>query len=132
MTRTITITTFALALSLVLSPATVLRALAADEAAPEEAGDTGGATGIAAVWNKNCASCHGKDGKGQTKAGKTKKVKDLTDPAVRAKFNRDEMIKTTKEGIKDDAGKERMKPYAEKLSEADIAGLTDYIMNTLK
>ena len=91
-----------------------------------------GATGVAALWNKNCASCHGKDGKGQTKAGKTKKVQDLTDPAVRAKFDRERMIKVTKEGIKDDAGKDRMKPYAEKLSDEEIAQLTDYIINTLK
>jgi cytochrome c553 len=130
MTRTIT--TFALTLSLILPPAMALQALAEGDAATEEAADAGGATGIAAVWNKNCASCHGKDGKGQTKAGKTKKVQDLTDPAVRAKLNRDQMIKATKEGIKDDAGKERMKPYAEKLSDADITALTDYILNTLK
>ena len=118
-------TTFALLL--VAAPL----ALATEEAA-EEAGDPGAATGTAAIWNKNCASCHGKDGKGQTKAGKTKKVQDLTDPAVRAKFDRERMIKATKEGIKDEAGKERMKPYADKLSEADIAALTDYIINTLK
>ena len=129
MTRSIAPRTFGFALALVLVAAPL--ALATEDAA-EEAGDAGGATGIAALWNKNCASCHGKDGKGQTKAGKTKKVQDLTDPAVRAKFDRERMIKATKEGIKDEAGKERMKPYAEKLSDADIAALTDYIINTLK
>lgn len=87
---------------------------------------------LPALWKKNCASCHGEDGKGQTKAGKTKKVQDLTNPEVRAKFDRDRMIKATKEGIKDDAGKDRMKPYAEKLSDAEIGALTDYIINTLK
>ena len=126
MTRTIG--TLTLALSLVLAAFSMV---SADEAA-EETGDAGGATGVAAVWNKNCASCHGKDGKGQTKAGKTKKVEDMTNPAVRAKFDRDRMIKSTKEGIKDEAGKERMKPYADKLSDADITALVDYIMNTLK
>lgn len=125
------ITTFGLMLVLALGCGTASAALAGDEAA-EEVGDAGGATGIAAVWNKNCASCHGKDGKGQTKAGKTKKVENLTDPAVRAKFDRDRMIKAIKEGIKDDAGKERMKPYAGKVSDADIAALVDYISNTLK
>ena len=129
MRRTIHHITFICSLSVLLA-AHVARA---EDAAPaEEAGDTGGATGIAAVWNKNCASCHGKDGKGQTKAGKTKKVEDLTNPAVRAKFDRDRMIKATKEGIKDEAGKERMKPYADKLSEQEITALIDYIVNTLK
>lgn len=130
MTRTIT--TLFLTLGLLLPFGASLPALADDHEAGEEAGDAGGATGIAALWNKNCASCHGKDGKGQTKAGKTKKVQDLTDPAVRAKFDRDRMIKATKEGIKDDAGKDRMKAYAGKLSDEEIAALTDYIFNTLK
>lgn len=92
----------------------------------------GGAMDVPALWKKNCASCHGEDGKGETKAGKTKKVKDLTNPEVRAKFDREKMIKVTKEGIKGDDGKERMKPYAEKLSDAEIAALNDYILNTLK
>jgi len=109
----------------------VALSLAAAQARAEDA-PAGGAMDVPALWKKNCASCHGEDGKGQTKAGKTKKVEDLTNPEVRAKFDRDRMIKSTKEGIKDDAGKERMKPYAEKLSEAEIAALTDYILNTLK
>jgi len=127
-----TIGTLTLALSVSLLLAAFSTVSAEETGAAEETGDAGGATGIAAVWNKNCASCHGKDGKGQTKAGKTKKVEDMTNPAVRAKFDRDRMIKSTKEGIKDEAGKERMKPYAGKLSDADITGLVDYIMTTLK
>jgi cytochrome c553 len=106
--------------------------LGAQHAARAEDAPAGGAMDVPALWKKNCASCHGEDGKGQTKAGKTKKVEDLTNPEVRAKFDRDRMIKSTKEGIKDEAGKERMKPYAEKLSDAEIAALTDYIINTLK
>jgi mono/diheme cytochrome c family protein len=105
--------------------------LGATHARAEDA-PAGGAMDVPALWKKNCASCHGEDGKGQTKAGKTKKVEDLTNPEIRAKFDRDRMIKATKEGIKDEAGKERMKPYAEKLSDAEIAALTDYIINTLK
>jgi len=106
-------------------------ALGASHARAEDA-PAGGAMDVPALWKKNCASCHGEDGKGETKAGKTKKVKNLTDPEVRAKFDREKMIKVTKEGIKGDDGKERMKPYAEKLSDAEIAALNDYILNTLK
>ena len=69
---------------------------------------------------------------GYLQAGKTKKVEDLTNPEVRAKFDREKMIKSTKEGIKGDDGKDRMKPYAEKLSDAEITALVDYIINTLK
>ena len=87
---------------------------------------------VPALWKKNCASCHGDDGKGQTKAGKSKKVQDLTNPEIRAKFDRDRMIKSTKGGMKSEDGKELMKPYGEKLSDAEIAALTDYVINTLK
>jgi len=116
-------------LSISLLAATV--ALGTSHARAEDA-PAGGAMDVPALWKKNCASCHGEDGKGETKAGKTKKVKNLTDPEVRAKFDREKMIKVTKEGIKGDDGKERMKPYAEKLSDAEIAALNDYILNTLK
>ena len=100
--------------------------------AEEHAAGAAGEIDVPALWKKNCASCHGEDGKGQTKAGRTKKVQDLTNPEVRAKFDRDRMIKATKDGLKDEAGKEQMKPYADKLSDAEIAALTDYIFETLK
>lgn len=81
------------------------------------------------LWTKNCASCHGKDAKGETKAGKMKEVKDLTEPTVRAEFKRDEMIKRVTEGIKDEkTGKERMKPFGEKLTAEQIAALVDWVL----
>jgi len=103
-------------------------AFAADAAAPTQEG----AVDVAAVWKKNCASCHGEDGKGQTKAGRIKKVQDFTNAEVRAKFDRDRMIKSVKGGINDDAGKERMKAFAEKLSEAEITALVDHVINDFK
>jgi cytochrome c553 len=105
-------------------------AFGATHARAEDA--AGSAMDVPALWKKNCASCHGEDGKGETKAGKSKKVQDLTNPEVRAKFDRDRMIKSTKDGMKSEDGKELMKPYGEKLSDAEIAALTDYIINTLK
>ncbi len=84
---------------------------------------------VTTLWSKNCQTCHGKDAKGDTKAGKQKEVKDLTDPAVRAEFKRDRMIKSVAEGIKDEkTGKERMKPFGEKLSAEEIAALVDWVI----
>ncbi len=74
-------------------------------------------------WSKHCASCHGKDGKGQTKAGKMADTRDLTDAAYQASFTDDEAFKQIKEGLKDKAGKERMKPFADKLSDDEIKAL---------
>ena len=73
-------------------------------------------------WGKHCASCHGKDGKGETKAGKKAGVKDQTDAAYHSNLTDDKMFKSIKEGLKD-GEKEKMKPYAEKLSDDEIKAL---------
>jgi cytochrome c553 len=74
-------------------------------------------------WTKHCASCHGKDGKGQTKAGKMAEVKDFTDAAYQASFTDEHGLKQVKEGLKDKNGKDRMKPYADKLKDEEIKEL---------
>ena len=92
-------------------------------------GANAGDIDVTTLWSKNCSTCHGKDGKGDTKAGKQKEVKDLTDPKVRADFKRADLIKTVKEGIKDEkTGKDRMKPFGEKLSDEQIGALVDWVL----
>jgi cytochrome c553 len=91
-----------------------------------------GPTGLLAAdvqenWTKHCASCHGKDGKGQTKAGRMAEVKDLTDAKVQAAFDDEGGIKQVKLGLKDKNGKDRMKPFAEKLSDDEIKALVKHI-----
>ena len=77
------------------------------------------------TWDKNCAKCHGNDGKGDTKMGKKLEVKDYTDAKVQAAMKDDEMAKTIKEGKKD-GDKTKMKAFTE-LSDSDIKGLVDYV-----
>jgi len=74
-------------------------------------------------WTKNCAACHGKDGKGETKAGKKAEVKDLTDAKYQATFTDEQMLKQIKEGLKDKNGKEKMKPFGDKLNEDEMKAL---------
>jgi cytochrome c6 len=78
-------------------------------------------------WENHCAKCHGADGKGQTKAGRKLNVRDYTDAKVQAEMKDADMIKTTAEGVKDKAGKERMKGYKEELSPKEIEELVGYI-----
>jgi cytochrome c6 len=80
-----------------------------------------------ALWEKTCASCHGKDGKGDTRMGKKVDVKDYTDAKVQAAFTDEQALKSVKEGIKDDKGKERMKAYGELLSDDQIKSLVAYL-----
>ncbi len=120
----------------VIATETPSSALAEDgqpEAAPAPAAAAAGAAAIdtAPLWAKHCKSCHGDDGKGDTKAGKMKKVRDLTDAEVRAGFDRDAMIKTLSEGMKDESGKVLMKPYNEKMNAEEIAALADYVLDIL-
>ena len=104
-----------IALSLALAVGTALSAWAGD--AKEN-------------YEKDCAKCHGSDGKGQTKMGQKLGAKDYTDPKVQAEFKDDAGFKAIKDGLKDKDGKQLMKP-SEGLSDDDIKALVAY-MRTFK
>src|SRR5206468_1820088 len=59
-----------------------------------------------AVYDKDCAKCHGADGKGQTKMGQKYGVKDYTDPKAQAEIKDEDALKAIKEGVKDKEGKQ--------------------------
>ena len=82
-----------------------------------------------ANYERHCAKCHGKDGKGQTVMGKKSGAKDYTDPKVQDALKDDAAIKAVKEGFKKD-GKEVMKP-SEGMSDAEIKDVVAY-MRTFK
>jgi cytochrome c551/c552 len=83
-----------------------------------------------ALYEKDCAKCHGADCKGETKMGKKLNAKDYTDAKVQAELKDDQAAKAIKEGLKSKTGQTLMKP-AEGLSAADINGLVVY-MRTFK
>jgi cytochrome c553 len=78
-----------------------------------------------ATYDKDCAKCHGKDGKGQTMMGKKQGAKDYTDPKVQEELKDEAAFKAIKEGYKKD-GKQVMKP-AEGLSDDEIKALVAYM-----
>ncbi|HWA28425.1 MAG TPA: cytochrome c [Lacunisphaera sp.] len=79
-------------------------------------------------WENSCASCHGADGKGQTKQGKKLKLRDYSDPAVQAEMKDPDMLKAILEGVKDkDSGKERMKSFKDEISEAEAKDLVAFV-----
>ncbi len=83
-----------------------------------------------ALYTKECAKCHGADGKGQTVMGKKMKAKDYTDAKVQAEVTDEEMVKAIKDGFKDKDGKVLMKP-SPKLSDAEVQAIAKY-MRTFK
>ena len=74
------------------------------------------------IYEKQCAKCHGAEGKGDTKMGKKIKAADFTDPKVQEKFTDEQMSKAIKEGVKDDQGKIKMPP-AKSVTDDDIKAL---------
>ncbi len=79
-----------------------------------------------ATYEKDCAKCHGPDGKGDTKMGKKLGCKDYTDAKVQAELKDEAAVKAVKEGVKDKEGKSVMQP-AEGISDADAKELVSYM-----
>lgn len=82
------------------------------------------------TYDKACAKCHGKEGKGDTKMGQKAGAKDYSDPKVQEAMTDEAAFKAIKEGLKDKDGKVLMKP-AEDLSDAEVKALVTY-MRTFK
>ena len=76
-------------------------------------------------WEKNCAKCHGPDGKGKTKMGEKLGMKDYSDAKVQDSLKDEAMTKAIKDG-----DKTRMKAV-EGLSDEEIKALVAYV-RTLK
>jgi len=83
-----------------------------------------------ANWAANCAQCHGKDGKADTKMGQQLNAKDLTDAKVQAAFSDAKATESIKNGVKEN-GKTTMKAFAGKLTDDEIKALVAYV-RTLK
>src|SRR6266542_4038161 len=83
------------------------------------------------LYEKNCAKCHGPDGKGQTKMGQKLGIKDYTDAKVQAELKDDVAFKSIKEGLKDKEDKTLMKA-AEGLSDDEIKALVKYVRDFKK
>ncbi len=83
------------------------------------------------VYEKDCAKCHGVDGKGETKMGKKLGAKDYTSAKVQDEMKDEKAFKAIKEGLKDKEDKVLMKP-AEGLSDDEIKGLIKYMRSFKK
>ncbi|MFZ5469008.1 MAG: c-type cytochrome [Myxococcota bacterium] len=98
-----------LALAVLLAVAVPFTALAGDE--------------TAALYKKHCKSCHGMDGKADTKTGKKEKMTDISTAEWQSKNSDEKIFKVISNGEKDT----KMKPFKEKLSEDEIKGLVKFV-----
>ena len=95
------------------------------------------ATGAAAAeardnYKKHCTSCHGPDGKAQTRLGRKSGAKDLSDKTALGKLSDEEVFKTIKFGRKNEKGEEKMEPFAAEMSDAEITALVAYVRTLAK
>ena len=85
-----------------------------------------------AVWEKDCAKCHGVDGKGETKMGKKLEIKDLTDVKLQGSLKDEQMAKAIKEGVKESGSdRTRMKAFSD-LSDDEAKALVAYVRGLKK
>lgn len=77
-------------------------------------------------YDKECAKCHGADGKGQTRMGRQAGARDYTDAKVQESFDDAKAMKAIKEGVKEGA-KEKMKAYGDKFSDDEVKALIAHI-----
>src|SRR6266498_2569805 len=80
------------------------------------------------LFAKQCASCHGPDGKAQTPIARKLGVKDLT----QSKLTEAEIEKQIVEGKRDDHGKEKMPSFKAKLSAEEIRSLVKVVKDFRK
>jgi mono/diheme cytochrome c family protein len=74
------------------------------------------------AFNKKCANCHGKDGKGATVMGKRLSVRDLATGEIQAQSDADL-------GAKVSAGnpQKKMPPFKDKLTAEEIKAVVGYV-----
>lgn len=89
------------------------------------------AADAASNWDNHCSSCHGADGKGETKMGKKLKIKDLTDAAYQASFTDEDIFNAMKIGVKSESGKTTMKAV-EDISDEEMTALVAYTRSLKK
>lgn len=81
------------------------------------------------LWKSKCASCHGKDGKGDTKEGKKKGAEDMTSKEWQKDKTDADMKKAVMEGFKREKNgvKQEMKAYKSKLKPEEVDALIAHV-----
>ena len=73
------------------------------------------------LYAKQCASCHGKDGRAKTIKGKLKHARNLTDAEWQEKVSDERIFNSITNG------KEKMPAFGKKLSQEQIEALVTYV-----
>jgi len=80
----------------------------------------------ATIWNKECASCHGQDGRAHTLKAKFNGAKDLTKPSWQESASDEHIFNVIVNGH------EKMPAFGKKLSQAEIESMVAYVRRLKK
>jgi len=80
----------------------------------------------AELYSKNCATCHGNDGRAKTFKGKLKHGRNLTDPEWQNRVSDERIFNSIMNG------KGKMPAYGKKLSEQEIDALVTHVRGLKK
>ncbi|MCA1592474.1 MAG: cytochrome c [Acidobacteria bacterium] len=111
-----------LCLAFVLRGATHYGAASATQKQPLKANGMS----AAALYGKNCATCHGKDGRSKTFKGKLKHAPDLTDAQWQAGKSDEHLFNSISNG------REKMPAFGKKLTAQQIESLVSYVRGLKK
>jgi len=78
------------------------------------------------LYAKNCATCHGKDGRAKTLKGKLKHARDLADAGWQGRVGDERIFNSIMNG------KGKMPAYGKKISEQEIDALVTYVRGLKK
>lgn len=83
-------------------------------------------------FEKHCISCHGRDGKSQTRLGRKSGAKDLTDKKNQEKLTDEDAFNGIKFGRKNSKGEEKMDSFGDVLSDPEITELVAFVRTFAK
>ena len=89
--------------------------------AMSEAAESINASGAAELYAKQCASCHGRDGRAKTVKARLKHARNLTDAEWQARVGDERIFNSIM------SGKGKMPAFGKKLSEPEIDALVAYV-----
>ena len=75
------------------------------------------------LYEKKCASCHGDDGKAETKLGQKYKAKSFASSAFQAKASDQKLLDAIENGVQDT----KMHPFKDKLSPDEIKAMVQMV-----
>ena len=116
-----------LTLAFLLSSIVIVGAAAIDRSAVLITETNAAPRTAAAIYAKDCASCHGRDGRGKTMKGKFKHARNLTDAQWQDSVSDERIFNSINNG----KGK-NMPAFGKKISETEIDALVQYVRGLKK